>query len=303
MVSMLRNIIEDTVTTITIITIIMEKMKIKRKNDISLKSYAKINLSLQVLGKLEDNYHQIRTVFSEIDLFDVLNFTLTKKNEIKVLSNIVSLKQEDNLIYKIAVFIKEKYRVENGVIINLKKNIPIAAGLGGGSSNAAMTILALSEIFKLNLPDSALHSIADKFGSDINFFLDGGTALGFDRGQSMEFKKIKNILLINPGFGVSSKEAYQNVIESKNDWNNFKNTLDVRCAFNDLEKGVVNLYPEIGVIIRDCKRIGAINSILSGSGATVIGFFQDIYSVEKAKEFFKDKGYWVKITKTIRRTS
>ncbi len=285
----------------------MEKMKTKkRKNIISLKSYAKINLSLQVLDKLEDNYHQIRTVFSEIDLFDVLNFTLTKKSEIKVLSNIVSLKQEDNLIYKIAVFIKDNYRVKNGVIIDLKKNIPIAAGLGGGSSNAAMTIIALSDIFDLNLSESELHKIAEKFGSDINFFLKGGTALGIDRGQNiqtMDFIEIDNILLINPGFGVSSKEAYQNVIESEKDWNNFQNTLDIRYAFNDLEKGVVKLYPEIGEIIADCKKIGAINSILSGSGATVIGFFENKTTIKKAKEFFHKKGYWVKITKTIRRTS
>lgn len=282
------------------------KIKIKRKSDISLKSYAKINLSLQVLGKLEDNYHQIRTVFSEIDLFDVLSFTLTKNSEIKVLSNIVSLKQEDNLIYKIAVFIKDNYRVKNGVIIDLKKNIPIAAGLGGGSSNAAMTILALSDIFDLNLPDSELHLIAEKFGSDLNFFLAGGTALGFDRGQKiqkLDFKKIDNILLINSGFGVSSREAYQNVIETGNDWNNFQNTLDIQFAFNDLEKGVVKLYPEIGEIIDDCKKIGAVNSILSGSGATVIGFFNDEITIKKANEFFKRKGYWVKITKTIRRTS
>ena len=282
------------------------KIKIERKSDISLKSFAKINLSLQVLGKLEDNYHQIRTVFSEIDLFDVLSFTLTKNSGIKVLSNIVSLKQEDNLIYKIAVFIKDNYRVKNGVIIDLKKNIPIAAGLGGGSSNAAMTILALSDIFDLNLPDSELHLIAEKFGSDLNFFLAGGTALGFDRGQKiqkLDFKKIDNILLINPGFGVSSREAYQNVIESGNDWNNFQNTLDIQFAFNDLEKGVVKLYPEIGEIIADCKKIGAVNSILSGSGATVIGFFNDEITIKKANEFFKRKGYWVKITKTIRRTS
>ncbi len=282
------------------------KIKIERKSDISLKSFAKINLSLQVLGKLEDNYHQIRTVFSEIDLFDVLSFTLTKNSGIKVLSNIVSLKQEDNLIYKIAVFIKDNYRVKNGVIIDLKKNIPIAAGLGGGSSNAAMTILALSDIFDLNLPDSELHLIAEKFGSDLNFFLVGGTALGFGRGQKiqkLDFKKIDNILLINPGFGVSSREAYQNVIESGNDWNNFQNTLDIQFAFNDLEKGVVKLYPEIGEIIDDCKKIGAVNSILSGSGATVIGFFNDEITIKKANEFFKRKGYWVKITKTIRRTS
>ena len=281
-------------------------MKTKRKNVINLKSYAKINLSLQVLGKLEDNYHQIRTVFSEIDLFDVLTFTLTKKSEIKVLSNIVSLKQEDNLIYKIAVFIKDNYRVKNGVIIDLKKNIPIAAGLGGGSSNAAMTIIALADIFDLNLPEIELHRIAEKFGSDLNFFLNGGTALGIDRGQNiqqMEFKEIKNILLINPGFGVSSGKAYKNVIKSENDWNNFQNTLNIRFAFNDLEKGVVKLYPEIGEIIDDCKKIGAINSILSGSGATVIGFFEDEITVNKAKDFFKGKGYWVKITKTIRRIS
>ena len=282
-------------------------MKIKKgKRQFKLKSYAKINLALQVLDKLEDNYHQIRTVFSEIDLFDILTFTLTKNNEIKVLSNITSLKQEDNLIYKIAVFIKDNYRVKNGVIIDLKKNIPIAAGLGGGSSNAAMTIIALSEIFDLNLPNSELHLIAEKFGSDINFFLDGGTALGIDRGQKiqkLDFREINNILLINPGFGVSSREAYQNVVKIENNWNNFKNSLNIQFAFNDLEKGVVKLYPEIGAIIEDCKKIGALNSILSGSGATVIGFFDDEKIIKKAESFFKEKGYWVKITKTIRRTS
>ena len=117
-------------------------MKIK---NLKIDSSAKINLFLDVLSKRSDGYHQIRTIFSEIELSDTINFALTKKGTIKLLSNKDFVSAKKNLIYKVAIFIKKKYSVKFGVEIELQKNIPISAGMGGGSSNAASTIIALSE--------------------------------------------------------------------------------------------------------------------------------------------------------------
>jgi len=107
------------------------------KKIVKYRSYAKINLFLEILSKRDDGFHEIRTVFSLIDVYDHLNFVLTKNSGIKILADTDSLKEEDNLVYKLAVFIKKAYNVKLGVKAELEKNIPIAAGLGGGSSNAA----------------------------------------------------------------------------------------------------------------------------------------------------------------------
>lgn len=214
---------------------------------------------------------------------------------------------EENIIYRVAVFIKDKYKVEDGVDIELEKNIPIAAGLGGGSSNAASTISVLSELWNLNLSDSKMHNIARNLGSDINFFLKGGCALGEGRGDKitpLEHINIDNIFLVNPGFRISSKEAYQAVhISNENtQWRKLISTHDAGYCYNKLEEGICRKYPEIKFIIEHLENNGAKKAMLSGSGATIIGFCPNKKIADNFTKYYSKKKYWNCITKTKRST-
>ncbi len=273
-----------------------------------IKSYAKINLFLDILGKRPDGYHNIRSIFSEIDLFDEINFTLTKKDDVTILTNKDFVSTKDNLIYKVAILIKDRYKVSSGVEVELKKNIPIAAGLGGGSSNAAATIKALSSIWDLNINSDEMHEIASSLGSDINFFLEGGCQMGIGRGEqvsSIPPIDLSNIFLVNPGFGISSKEAYQLANYSKPPhmgWQKLLENPDPTFCFNALEEGISNKYTEIKEIISYLKNNGAQNAILSGSGATIIAFCPDEATVKEFSKFYSEKKYWNYVTKTQRST-
>ncbi|MDP8268786.1 MAG: 4-(cytidine 5'-diphospho)-2-C-methyl-D-erythritol kinase [Candidatus Tenebribacter davisii] len=283
----------------------MENLK---KKNLRINSSAKINLFLDVLAKRPDGYHQIRTIFSEIELADIINFALTKKGTVKILSDIDFVSVDKNLIYKVAVFIKEKYNVKFGVEIELQKKIPIAAGMGGGSSNAASTIIALSKLWQLNLKKKEMHDIAETFGSDINFFLEGGCALGEDRGEKIHYLdeiKLDNIFLVNPGIRISSKEAYEAVSlddHENNNWTKLIKDNDIQLCYNKLQEGVCRKYPEILEIINYLEDNGAGKAMLSGSGATIIGFCPDRATAKKFSIYYSNRGYWNYITKTKRST-
>ena len=279
-----------------------------KKKNLRISSSAKINLFLDVLSKRSDGYHQIRTIFSEIGLADILNFALTKKGTVKILSDKDFVSTKENLIYKVAIFIKERYNVKFGVEINLQKNIPISAGMGGGSSNAASTINALSELWNLKLSKKEMHEIAKNFGSDINFFLEGGCALGENRGEKIiQLKQIQleNIFLVNPGFRISSKEAYDAVLldgQINDNWLKIIENENTKWCYNKLQDGVCKKYPEIRKIIDHLLENGAEQAMLSGSGATIIGFCSDRATAENFSIYYSNIGYWNYITKTKRST-
>jgi 4-diphosphocytidyl-2-C-methyl-D-erythritol kinase len=269
----------------------------------SRNSYAKINLYLDVLGLLPDGYHEIRTIFTEIEVADVLKYSLTRSKNIEILTNVEAISNRDNLVIKVASFIQEKYQVNKGVFIELEKHIPIASGMGGGSSNAATTIKALSELWDLNLPVSEMHDIAERFGSDIPYFLYGGTLLGTHKGEYLSVIapfSWGHILLVKPGFGVSAKEAYEIVDYSENasSWTEFIETGNVKLCYNRLQKGVIRNYPLIGDILREMDDCGAEKSLMTGSGSTCVGFFGNRGSIEKAMQVFNKRGYWSCCTKT-----
>ena len=233
---------------------------------------------------------------------------MTKKGTVKILSDIDFVSAKENIIYKVAIFIKEKYNVKFGVEIELQKNIPISAGMGGGSSNAASTIIALSELWNLKLSKEKMNKIAENFGSDINFFLEGGCALGENRGEKISSLKpidLDNIFLVNPGFGISSKEAYDAVLLDNfenNNWNELIEHENIKLCFNKLQEGVCKKYPEIQNIINHLLENGAEQAMLSGSGATIIGFCSDRETAEKFSIYYSDMDYWNYITKTKRST-
>jgi len=279
-------------------------MKLRKNQIISSVSYAKINLILNVESLLDSGYNKIRTLFSEIDLNDSLKYSLTKSKEIEVWSNIAELCGDKNLIYTVATYLKNKYGVNSGVKIELEKRIPLAAGLGGGSSNAANAIKALNILWSLNLTNSEMHRIAAKFGSDLNFFLEGGTACGFNRGEIIERVEpvhIDKILLVKPTLGITSREAYNliNIRKTNKNFDKFLETRDLKLIFNDLQSGIINKYPQIGDILGQLRDKGAEIAQMSGSGSTCYGIYTSAELLKQSYDYFTTQGYWTKITKTI----
>jgi len=287
----------------------MESQKRIKNVVYSVVSHAKINLFLDVLSKFDNGYHNIVTLFAEIELYDNIRFTLTKKRSIDILSNVDRLANPSNLIYRIAIFIQDRYSVQCGAKIELEKNIPISAGLGGGSSNGAATIKALSELWGLYLSKDEMHEIAMRFGSDINFFLEGFASIGRGRGELIEPVTqqdvffIDNILLVNPNFAISSKEAYDlvNIGSPNRNLEKLVYEQNIDFCFNKLEEGICLKYPVINNTLNLLRESGARKTILSGSGPTMIGFYMDSETCVRSQKAFAEMGFWSYITSTRRR--
>ncbi|MCK9309226.1 MAG: 4-(cytidine 5'-diphospho)-2-C-methyl-D-erythritol kinase [Candidatus Cloacimonetes bacterium] len=266
-------------------------------------SYAKINLFLEVTGRLPNNYHQVNTVFCSIDLCDYLDYSLSDEAAITLSSSDPALENSNNLIYRVAHFLQTRYAVKRGINIHLDKHIPVAAGLGGGSSNAANCLLNLNKLWELNLQRAELHSIAAQFGSDINFFLEGGFAFGENRGEiltPMADIPLPSILLVNPKILISSSEAYKLVAIP--DIARSFNPLDLRgSCFNRLEAGIRKMYPAIDAIINTISSFGADSSIMSGSGSTCFGLFNNPNQLCECENHFKKMNYWTKVVSAIPR--
>ncbi len=263
-----------------------------------INSYAKINLYLDVLKKRPDGYHEVDTIFVTVDLHDSLKFALTKKPGIKILSNIPELASEKNLIYRIAERILSDFGIKTGIEINLHKEIPLSAGLGGGSSNAAMTFLAMRDLLELEMSSDYLEHTAAMYGSDINFFFHGGCARGSSRGEQITLLpdlKETQLLLVNPGIAVSSREAYE--------LSDMITTAELKKGmwYNKLEAGVIKKYPVIGKLIEKLKDLEAQEAMMSGSGSTCIGLFPDIDRLDKAMNYFIEKSTWCRKVKIMGR--
>jgi 4-diphosphocytidyl-2-C-methyl-D-erythritol kinase len=277
-----------------------------QRKEISVDSYAKINLFLEVLYKRKDGYHQLRTIFSELELHDTLNFALTENNKVEFSSNIELGDDTNNTVLKAINLLRNDFAIEDGVKVRLEKMIPLSAGLGGGSSNAAATLKALNEWWGLDLSLSELFDYGSRIGSDVNFFLVGGTALGEGRGEiisELNWIEFTNILLVKPDFGISSKDAYSKLSEHGNEesWKNLIRIGDASSCFNRLENGLLATYPELKTIITAMACEGLQISFVTGSGSTVVGIFSDEVSCINKYNLFKDKGYWCCKTKTKRR--
>lgn len=263
-----------------------------------INSYAKINLYLNVLNKRPDGYHEVDTTFVAVDLHDSLKFALTKKPGIKILSNIPELASEKNLVHKIAERILADFRIVQGIKIILNKEIPLSAGLGGGSSNAAMTFLALRDLLGLEISTDYLENTAAEYGSDINFFFHGGCARGSSRGEKITLLpdlEETELLLVNPGIAVASREAYE--LSDLHTVGKEKKTL----WYNRLETGIVSKYPEIGKVLIELKELAALEAMMSGSGSTCIGMFPDNAGLNKAMQHFMVQRLWCRKVKTMGR--
>jgi 4-diphosphocytidyl-2-C-methyl-D-erythritol kinase len=248
-----------------------------------IRSFAKINLTLSVLGRRADGYHEIRTLFQSIDLCDELEIRHSDRLEISC-AELPGLPQEENLIWKAAVSLAEKTGCRLGASINVRKNIPVGAGLGGGSSNAAATLLGLCRFWGVKVPENDLFSLGAKLGSDVPFFLSGGTALGTGRGEKIEplpDGPASWLVVIFPGIHVSTAEAYRSLnlgLTSSSEVHTihrFYGQVRLTEIFNDFEASILPAYPPILEAKRFLQERGAVATLLSGSGSSVFGFFSN----------------------------
>jgi 4-diphosphocytidyl-2-C-methyl-D-erythritol kinase len=245
-----------------------------------IKSFAKLNLFLRVLGKRTDGYHDIHTFFQKIDLHDLITIELSEssKTHISVATSDKDLPVDhNNLVFKAAKIFSDKTSLQSNIFIHLFKNIPVGAGLGGGSSNAAATLLALNEITGYPLSQEILLDLGKKIGSDVAFFIKNTSAcIGIGRGEILEETTSFSgyFLLVYPGFGISTKWVYENL--------NLTNSIkrDIFISFNgeewvnDLEKPVIEKYPLISLVKKKLSDSGAVRSLMTGSGSTVFGVYE-----------------------------
>ena len=249
---------------------------------------AKVNFGLRILGKRPDGYHAIQTVLQMLNLCDWLTFRTNHGGTIRLTCLSSTLPTDDgNLIVRAARLLQQTFQVQQGVEITLDKRIPIAAGLGGGSSDAATTLLVLNHVWQLHCPTATLRRLAAELGSDVPFFLGGPTAFACGRGEVLAPVSPPPPLmgvLVNPGFRVSAGWAYGrfNGQSSATDLTMssilqaLRNRDLVALAdvmVNDLEPGVVTVYPIIRQLQEALRAVGAFVTFMSGSGPTVGGIF------------------------------
>ncbi|ABY91907.1 4-(cytidine 5'-diphospho)-2-C-methyl-D-erythritol kinase [Thermoanaerobacter sp. X514] len=278
---------------------------------IKVKAYAKINLSLDVLGKRKDGYHEISTVMQSIDLADILEFE--KSEIVKVFCSGHRVPEgEDNLIVKVINFLKEKYQIEEGVLVRLDKKIPLAAGLAGGSADAAATIVALDKLWNLNMSADEKKEIALKVGADVPFCLEGGTKLAKGIGEIFEDLNVPhmNLLLVKPDIEIFTKKIYDkwdrlnfkshhatcSVVQAIQEGNIYKIAENIK---NDLELVTSRECEVINQIKEELLKKGALGCAMSGSGPTVYGIFDDLQKLIKAYKNLEGIYSFVFFSKTI----
>lgn len=274
-------------------------------DEISLKALAKINLGLDVLGKREDGYHEVRMVMQTIHLYDRVEIKKTRSPHIHVETNLYYLPvNEDNLVYRAAKLMKDEFQIKEGVRIVLQKFIPVAAGLAGGSSDAAAVLVGMNRIFNLGLKQNKLMELGLKIGADVPFCIMRGTALAEGIGEKLTalppMPKCP-VLIAKPAISVSTKAVYEGLklydgmehpdIDGVMEGIQQKDLKGVASHMgNILETVTIPMYP----VIEDIKKLmlenGALNAMMSGSGPTVFGLFPNEKEIRRAYEALKQSG-------------
>lgn len=269
------------------------------RREIVLKSYAKINLYLDVLSKRKDGYHNIKTIMQNITLGDEMKICLYPADKNKVSIKAEGLKiPADNTIYKAAILFLNEIKDTFEVRVLVKKNIPLGSGLGGASSNAAAALVGLNSLMDKPFPLSFLFSLSPKIGSDVPFFLKGGTCLCEGRGEKVKkMPPLKGmVMVVKPAFSVSTYLAYQWLDKNKNFsrksmdiiWEGIKNNnLSGTGAglFNIFEEVVEMRYPQLNKIKKWLLSCGAEGALLSGTGSAVYGLFRDKRDIKIRNSF------------------
>lgn len=267
--------------------------------ELKLKAMAKINLGLDVLRKREDGYHELRMIMQTIRLYDRVHLTVTEAPGIRVKTNLSFLPvNEDNLVYRAAKLLMDEFSVKKGLFINLEKHIPVAAGLAGGSSDAAAVLVGVNRLFKLGLSQQELMDRGVKLGADVPYCILRGTALAEGIGEELTplpAPPFCYVLIAKPKVHVSTKFVYGNLkaaeLQEHPDIDGQIAALqagDLQSLAglmgNVLETVTIPAYPVIEEIKNEMKRMGAVNAMMSGSGPTVFGLFDDKSKARKVYE-------------------
>lgn len=271
---------------------------------IDLKALAKINLGLDVLGRRENGYHDVRMVMQSIYLYDDVKIERTKAPGIEIRTNLYFLPtDENNIAYKAAAMLIEEFQIEDGVIITLDKHIPVAAGMAGGSSNAAAVLFGMNRMFDLGLSQQALMERGVKLGADVPYCIMRGTVLAEGIGEELTVLPAMprcTVLVAKPAISVSTKVVYE-ALDSKEivehpDIDGLIAGLkagDLRMIAaamgNVLEDVTIPMYPVIENIKNEMKAAGALNAMMSGSGPTVFGLFENKIQARAAQDKIRAK--------------
>lgn len=278
-----------------------------------IKAYAKINISLDVVGKREDGYHLLKMIMQNIDLYDIISVEKISKGIIMGCDKTYVPLDERNIAYRAARLFLDTYNIGGGVEIYIKKNIPVSAGLAGGSTDAAAVLKCMREIYEVNASDEELMGLGLKIGADVPYCILGGTALCEGIGEVVTpLKPFKNkiLVLVKPNFGVSTKEVYKalNVEKiykhpeterlikymEKDDLISLNRNMK-----NVLENVTIRNNPAIKKIKTRMINFNALGSLMSGSGPSVFGFFDDMLTAQRCYEELKKNYSEVFITRTI----
>ncbi|WP_426348881.1 4-(cytidine 5'-diphospho)-2-C-methyl-D-erythritol kinase [Alloiococcus sp. CFN-8] len=277
------------------------------------RAYAKINISLDVIGKREDGYHLLQMIMQQIDLYD--NISVEKADNGIVLKTNRSYLPVDksNLAYKAAELFMNNYNIGSGLTIEIEKNIPVSAGLAGGSTDAAAILMLLNRLFEVNAPQEELMELSLGLGADVPFCIKGGTALCENIGELITpLEPFKNhlLVLVKPPFGVSTKEVYKGIklekIHKHPDTERLIEAVENQdLSFvshnmkNVLENVTLRKHNKIRTIKKKLMDNGALGAMMSGSGPSVFGFFDDILTAQKCYDAMKKEYKEVFLTRTI----
>jgi len=273
--------------------------------EISVKALAKINLGLDVVRKREDGYHEVRMVMQTIHLFDRLDIARNQSGSITISTNLPFLPtNENNLVYKAARLLGDEYQIKDGIHVNLHKHIPVAAGMAGGSTDAAAVLYGMNRIFGLGLSREGLMERAVKLGADVPYCIMRGTALAEGIGEKLTAlpPMVKcPVLIAKPQIGVSTKFVYENLkINGRTAHPDIDRLVeDIRAKDlaaiaadmgNVLETVTIPNYPIIAQIKNHMREHGAVNAMMSGSGPTVFGLFDQADTAVAAYEAMRESG-------------
>ncbi len=275
----------------------------------TLPSFAKINWTLRVLGKQSDDFHELFTVFQTVSLRDRITFA--SNGDLEMTCNRRYLPTDGrNLIIKAATALRERFQITRGAAMHLEKRVPTSGGLGGGSSNAAVALIGLARLWEIDVVnESQINELAATLGSDVPFFLYGGTAVGTGRGVAIEpiaDADERFLLVVTPNVRVSTRVAFERLNAATltnadldrilRDCRVEAESLDLRQAVlkNDFEESVFNAFPEIRRVKETLLELGAVNAAMSGSGASVFAIFDKIETRQAAIKALDHESTWRK---------
>ncbi len=283
-------------------------------NTITAICRAKVNLTLDILDKRDDGFHNLQSVMQSIDLNDKLTVTVGEGQGIRLTVNDPRIPTDDrNTVYKACQLFVEALDTSESVSVAVEKRIPVQAGLGGGSTDAAGTLLALNTLFDSPLSASELACLAAEVGSDVPFFLIGGTALVSGKGnvvQKLPDVYRMDIVVVKPDVGISTPWAYRRLSESERRISaaptaavvaalrRGDNGGVIRSISNDFQRIVAEEFSEIAQAKRDLREAGAVRTLLSGSGAAVFGVFEDNHQAQMAAATLADNYPYSEVTTT-----